>query len=86
MHAYVAHNATVCMLVWQTKHYMHASVADIACVAEYATACIHVWQIMHMYSCRCGTYSVCSSVCDCTHTCVADYAHVFMPVWHIQRM
>ena len=42
MHAYVAHSATVCMLVWQTKHCMHASVADTACVAEYATACVHV--------------------------------------------
>ena len=42
VHAYAAHNATIWMLVWQTKHCMHASVADTACVAEYATACIHV--------------------------------------------
>ena len=37
MHTYVAHNATVCMLVWQAKHNMHTSVADTACVAKYAT-------------------------------------------------
>ena len=42
MHACVAHNATVCMLAWHTKHLMHTSVANSACVAEYVTACIHV--------------------------------------------
>ena len=42
MHAYLAHNATVCMPVLQTKHSLHASVADTTCVAEYTTACIHV--------------------------------------------
>ena len=48
MHAYVAHNATVCMLVWQTKHCMHATVAGAASVAEYATVCVHVCNIMRM--------------------------------------
>ena len=42
MRAYVAHNATVCMPMWHTKHCTHTSLADTTCVAEYVTACIHV--------------------------------------------
>ena len=55
MHAYVAHNATVCMLVWQTKHCMHAGVGHTACsriydcvrtcVTDYANVFTLVWQI-----------------------------------------
>ena len=52
---------------------------------------------MRTYSCLCGIYSLYSSVCDRTHTCVAHHAHVLcaaeyattcpacMPVWKVKQ-
>ena len=59
MHAYVSHDATVCMPVWQTKHRMPACVADYklcsrvcccmhTCVTDYPNVFMPIWQIQPM--------------------------------------
>ena len=43
-----------------------------------------VWQIVRLHACLSSRDGLCSRICNCMHTCVTDYANVFMRVWHIQ--
>ena len=51
---------------------------------EKCSVCMPLWQIVRLHACLCSTINLWSKMCNCMHTCVTDYANVFMPVWQTQ--
>ena len=87
MHAYVAHNATVCMPMGQIiqlhvrlcgKYSLRSGVSDYmhTCVTDSANAFMPMWQILPVWwNMRLLAY-LCDKLCKCIHASVAHTVFV----------